>query len=610
VIRPVTILLLAVFMLALEASEASASGHALEHPIVVTQVSPQRVADGSAPWEAGVLRADYGDGARIVLVRAGELVRVLTEGFHSAADPDISFDGRRMLFAARPAASDDWDIFEMDLDGRDTRRITKGLGDCRQPVYQGTLYTIVSTEPWHQITFVSTAARELNEHGAQPATSLYSCTLDGSQVQRLTYNPSADLDPAVLPDGRLVFSSWQRSTRQRGPRGRLSLFAAHTDGLDYALFSGDEGLRVKLMPAVTDDGLVVFVEGDEVTLDGSGSLASVSLRRNLHSYRRITGDPDGLFHSPSPLADGTVLVSHKPRDGRQSHGVYRMTPDSGRMEAVFDDPQFDDVQAQAVRARSEPDGRSSVVKPANPSGKLYCLNVFESELPAGDWVRPGTPLRLRVLEGIPRRAAADAAAIVDELPPPSSSSVLLQRRFLGEIDVEADGSFNVQVPPNIPIELQLIDADGLALRSCSWIWVRNNETRGCIGCHEDGERTPENRFVQAVQKPSIDLTLAPARRRVVDFRRDVAPILSGTCTGCHDEVPLYDSLPRSVRPGSARTSPLAWHLLNRVTVRPWDHEAAAEAKRWVPPDRSVPLTADERQTILEWIDLGAQGDER
>jgi hypothetical protein len=363
------------------------------------------------------------------------------------------------------------------------------------------------------------------------------------------------------------------------------------------------------MPAVTTGGLIVFVEGDEVAPDGSGSLASVSLRRNLHSYRRITGARDGLFHSPSALADGTVLVSHRPRDGRRSHGVYRMDPGSGRRKAVFDDPQYDDVQAQDVAARPEPDGRSSVVKPANPTGTLYCLNVFESDLPTGQWLRPGTPLRLRVLEGIPRRTA-EVSPTADNQPSPSGVPPLLARRFLGEIDVEDDGSFNIQVPPNIPIELQLIDADGLALRSCSWIWVRNNETRGCIGCHEDGERAPENRFVQAVRKPSIGLTLPPQRRRSVDYQRDIVPILSGTCAGCHDEGLSYDNLLRSVRPGRARTSPLVWHLLNRVTVRPWDRAAAAEAKHWTPPDRSVQMSADERQTILEWIDLGAQGDER
>jgi hypothetical protein len=343
---------------------------ALGDPLVVTQVPRGPGAEAPAPWEAGILRSDWAQGARIVLVRPGGSVRVLTEGFACAADPDISFDATRMVFAGKRDADDDWNIFEMGLDGQDARQITAGLGDCRQPVYQGTLYTIVSTEPWHQITFVSTAAGELNEYGGLPSTSLYSCKLDGSAVQRLTYNPSSDLDPAVLPDGRLVFAGWQRSTLDRGQRGRIALFAAHTDGLDYALFAGDEGRRVKLMPAVTTRRLVVFVEADEVARDGSGSLACVSLRRNLHSYQPLTREADGLFHSPSALGDGTILVSRRPRGADGNHGVYRMDLASGRMEAVFDDPQFDDVQAQAVRVRPEPDGRSSVVKPENPSGKL------------------------------------------------------------------------------------------------------------------------------------------------------------------------------------------------------------------------------------------------
>ena len=68
--------------------------------------------------------------------------------------------------------------------------------------------------------------------------------------------------------------------------------------------------------------------------------------------------------------------------------------------------------------------------------------------------------------------------------------------ILGEVPVEEDGSFNVEIPANTPIELQILDADGMALRSCGWIWAKNHEPRGCIGCHEDNELTPENRFVE------------------------------------------------------------------------------------------------------------------
>jgi hypothetical protein len=251
--------------------------------IVLTQLPRDPAMEQGEPVAGGMLRASYGNGGRIILLEPGSGEQVLTEGFHSACDPDISFDGRRMLFAGKKQATDDWNIYEMELDGSGVRRITRAMGNCRSPVYQGTFYTIDATQPWKLITFVSDAAGEENEFGAVPATSLYSCRLDGSEVRRLTYNPSSDMDPVLLPDGRVLFSSWQRGTLDYGLRGRISLFASQTDGLDYTIFSGDEGQRIKHMPCVTPDRQVVFVEGERVGWDGAGTLAAVLLRRNLRS---------------------------------------------------------------------------------------------------------------------------------------------------------------------------------------------------------------------------------------------------------------------------------------------------------------------------------------
>ncbi len=189
--------------------------------IVVTQLPLAGDAERQATDTAGMLPATWGDRARIVLVTATGNVRSLTDGFHSAADPDISFDGKSMLFAARRAAGDDWNIFESNLDGTGLLQITRDAGNCRSPVYQGTLYTLNSTEPWRHIAFVSDLAGERNEQGDAVSTSVYSCNLDGSALRRLTMNPSSDVDPTVLPDGRLLFASWQRSTLDRGPGGRV-----------------------------------------------------------------------------------------------------------------------------------------------------------------------------------------------------------------------------------------------------------------------------------------------------------------------------------------------------------------------------------------------------
>ena len=615
-----------------EPGHFAASPTGLSGPLVLTQLPDDTDLQSHGPVGGGMLRAPYGEGARLLRVSPDGSTRVISRGLHSACDPDVSFDATRILLAAKRTPDDDFNIYEMAVDGSNLRQITRNLGDCRSPAYQSTLYTIVSPKPWYQLTFVGSGAGARNEYGSRssaagPATNLYSCKLDGSGVRRLTFNLSSDMDPFGMPDGRLLLASWQRRTLDRGPLGRIGLFGVNTDGTDYALFAADEGRRIKHMPCTTSKGLAVFVEADKVPWDGAGYLSCVRMRRPLHSYRQITRESDGLFHSPSPLPDGDVLVSRRPPDGSRTHGVYRLDPLSGKAKRVFDDPRYHDVQAKLIQPRPLPDGRSSVVSEKEPHGKLYCLNVYISDLPPDrSWMPPGTIKRLRVLEGIPRRAGRPSGNLGrNTTPPPRPGSSLVAklqlgnetaplaaRRILGEIPIGPDGSFNIEIPANTPIELQILDADGMALRSCGWIWAKNREPRGCIGCHEDPELTPENVLPRAVTVASIPLCLPPQRRRTVDFRRDVMPILSAKCVSCHNEggTPprLDDGFAAYVDPGKARTSRLIWQVFGRNTSRPWDPPAGHRVQKPQSACKARLLTEDEKRTLVEWIDLGARWD--
>jgi hypothetical protein len=189
----------------------------------------------------------------------------------------------------------------------------------------------------------------------------------------------------------------------------------------------------------------------------------------------------------------------------------------------------------------------------------------------------------------------------------------LERRLLGEIDLVDDGSFNIQVPANVPLQLQLIGSDGKALRTCSWIWVKNRENRGCIGCHEDGELAPENVLAKSLTRASIPLTLPPEQRRRVTFDKDVRPALGKYCgaAACHSggAEPHIDSssaLAKHIHPGQARTSPLVWSLFGRATTRPWDGAAGSRMVKKMPPAGSPPLPEELRRTVIEWIELGGR----
>ncbi|UCC32602.1 MAG: hypothetical protein JSU86_10015 [Phycisphaerales bacterium] len=617
----------------------------IESPIVFVQIPAGSFVEKLPGRAQGMPRAGYGEGGRIVRLDPDGGLQVLTEGFSSACELDVSFDARRILFAAKRETHNPWNIWEMNADGSDARQITKELGNCRSPAYQSTLYTIVSTEPWYQIMFVSDAAGAMNEYGTGLATSLYSCRLDGSEVRRLTMNLSDDTDPFLMDDGRVLLASWQRMDLRRGPLGRMALFGVNTDGTDYALFCGDQGRRIKHMPCATTDGLVVFIEADELGWDGAGQLASVTVRRPLYSYRQVTRGEPGLFHSPSPLRDGTVLVSFRKAIATHTHGIYRLDPRGGRKDPVFDDPKFHDMHAKVLAPRSRPDGRSSVVNEKYSTGKLYCLNAYQTDPALTPQMRPGMIRRLRVIEGVPEPADMEvthpsdsslADTRVDVGGSESYSAGIAVKRLLSVVPVEEDGSFHIEVPADTPIQLQTLDANGMALRTCGWIWVKHREQRGCIGCHEDPELTPENRFVDALKRPANKLTLPAKKRRTVDFRRDVMPIIVKKCTACHAgqgarpdlraeptgqsnlayhslTTPISSSLVSSERvkgryvyPGQARTSPLIWRIHGRNTSRPWDESCRPEETFPVcPPPEAILLTEDEKLTFVEWIDLGA-----
>lgn len=565
-----------------------------------------------------------GEGSRLALLKKDGTFFILTAQFYSAADPAVSFDGKKILFSGKKSASDLWNIFEMNADGTGLKQITREMGNCRSPLYQPAVFYLNDPRPSYQITFVSDAAGEMNEKGSALAPNLYSIRMDGSGLRRLTYGVSGSYAPAQLADGRIVFSHWQHDS---GSQGRVDLFGVSLDGTDFAAFSGPQGKQIKRMATATTNRSLVFVESDDANA-GGGSLGTLELRRNLHSYRALTGAKDGVFYSPSALSDGSILVSHRPADQvGATFSIYRFDPETRQRTLVFSDSHYQNIQAVALTAHAEPDGHSSVVEDDQPWSKLYCLTVHESDL--GElWPKETRGWRLRIIEALPRTKDA-----VDNQQ--DTLSGLPQTRVLGETKLDEDGSFHVSIPPNTPMQLQVLDADGIAVRSSGWIWTKNKEQRGCIGCHEDGELTPENVFPQALSHSAAQLTLPPERRRTVDFQSDIMPIFAAKCASCHDanraprfktsgsdaktvfeEVygPLLQSASsgkslasrgKYIDPGRARTSVLVWSIAGKNTSRSWDHVSPAQVKQ-MPPSGATQLTEEERETVFEWIDMGAQ----
>ncbi len=612
----------------------------LDTPLVVTQI-PRQTRTPTATQPGSLIRADWFDGARLVLVSPQGEFHVLSEGFQSACDPNVSFDGLRMLFAGRKNRADNWRIWELGLDGQGLRPVSPENLDARSPIHVSTLFTLDSPEPWFTTVFVARSPT-LNELGQPSASSLYNIKLDGADLRRLTFNPNHNFDPFQMWDGRVVYSAERYPNQPGTAAGRVGLYAIHIEGADMELYGGGGAKRIQQMPCATQSGLVVFVESDLPTGDGSGQLACLEETRPHVLYRPLTDDPAFAFLHPSPLQGSRILVSRRATGGKTTWGLIAFDTQQGLTQPVFDSPDHHDVQAVLAAPHNRPDGHSTVVETKFDSGIFYGLNAYDAEARMAPHLQTGMIQRVRLIEGLPQPATATSKTS-------SAHNPFIPRRLIGEAPVEADGSFNVEVPADIPLLLQTLDERGLALANCGWIWVKPKENRGCIGCHEDPERIPENHYVLALRRPSNRLILPPADRRSISFRADIAPLLQPHCatTDCHGgkktdlHLPLtgaalsdadlrkaYSNLlapaqregtkpdavvpaGRYVDPGRARTSWLVWQLTGQNTSRPWDliEPANANDERMVmqmpPPDHGTPLRPEELRTIIQWIDMGA-----
>jgi hypothetical protein len=390
-------------------------------------------------------------GSRIVTLDSQDpsaTLNILTANFHSARAPAVSPDGRTVAFSGQRDEGDPWEIWAIDIDGTRARRIVRAAGaDSR--------YTDPAFLPGGRVVFVG------------EGSALHVASADGSTVTRITHHPGPDLSPTVLADGRVLFASGQPST----PVPRI--FTARADGTAAQLFyqnRPDSQLfgRARERPG----GELVFIE--------SGAVVSVSPGRPLASRTVLSEGLDGTFHSVFPLGPDNYVVSYRPAD-RSRFGLHTLDADMVGLEPLPDaDSKYHSLEPVVVGSRLAPKTFESVVDPQKDYGELYCLDADHSSLPA---------------------AGADGSAAVRVHTPAG---------LLGDVPLEADGSFYIQVPADTPLQFETLDTEGRVVRGPSaWVWLRPGERRGCIGCHEDRQLAPENRVPDAVRNPPVVLLPVP-----------------------------------------------------------------------------------------------------
>ena len=526
----------------------------------------------------------FGTDPAVMDLLAGAVVasgRMAGQSLHGGSflSPDLSFDGRQILFAYTECGDDQehkfhtdptkghWDrarsyhIFKVNADGSQLAQLTDGTWNDFDPCWT----------PGGRVAFISERRGGYLRCGRVcPTYTLYDMNSDGTGIRCLSPHETNEWHPSITHDGQIIYTRWDYVDRH-------GCVAHHPwitmpDGRDSRAVHGNFSPRKSRADMELD---IRAVPGSHTFIataaphhgQAFGSIILIDPRieddDEMAPVKRVTpevGFPESqdgaqIYGTPWPLGENYFLCAYdgdmKPDQGRQgsyelvgNYGIY-LVDAFGNRELLYRDPAISCQNPIPFRARETPPVIPSPL-PDNPDAdaSVAVVNVYESLLP---WPEGTRIAALRVYQVIPMSVPSGEPPheVGMRLPgEEGADSVILARYVLGTTPVEKDGSAHFLVPPNIELFFQALDEHGLAVQSMrSSTYLKPGERLLCHGCHEPKTAVPRTAYQKplALQRPALPLTPDVDGTNPFSYPRLVQPVLDRKCVGCHAE---SESAPR------------------------------------------------------------------
>ena len=482
-------------------------------------------------------------------------------------DPDVSFDGKKIIFSMRnDMETDDYKLYDYCVETGTVRQLTFGLGFADvEPCYL----------PDGNILFGSTRCMQIVDCWWTEVINFYIIDADGRFMRRVGFDQVHTNYPKVLPDGRITYTRWDYNDRgQMWPQG---LFMMNHDGTGQAEYYGNNSwsptslLHARGIPQsnkavaiasghhTLQKGKLVLIDRSKGTQEDHGIQLIAPVResdfkvltnpRRLGEYTRIFdhyGQDGDQFQYPLAIDEENFIVAWHP--GNDHFGLYYMDINNGKRELLAWDnssPTTHSGQPVPLQAREVPTLRSSPVDYTQSTGVYFVQDVYFG--PGLKGVEHGTIKELRVV-GLLFRAAgiesnenhgASGGALVST-PISIDNGTWDVKQVFGTVPVHADGSALFEVPARTPIYFQLLNERGETVQTMrSWSTLQPGEQQNCFGCHEEKGAT-----MFGISGPVRAEALRRAPRKPVpmegvdpnsgfSFVQVIQPIFDKHCTSCH-----------------------------------------------------------------------------
>ncbi len=448
-------------------------------------------------------------------LRTGETTVLLDARGGSIRDPQVHYEGRRILFSYREAGTEFYHLYEIGTDGAGLKQLTSGEFDDYEATYL----------PDGGIAFVSTRCKRWVNCWMTQVGVIYRCDADGGHIELISANTEHDNTPWVLPDGRILYTRWEYVDRSQVEFHHL--WTMNPDGTGAAVYYGNQQPHIVMIDAKpipgTDTVVASFSPGHGVNEHaGIATIVSsekgpddASALRRLHQGR--------LLRDPLALSEACFLAA------RDNEIV--LLDGTGKVEPIYKHAGEGLVhEPRPIIARPRERIIPRRTNPAEPSGRMLLADVYNGRNLPG--VRRGEIKKLLVLESLPKQVNFSGGPdLVSWL------GTFTLERVLGTVPVEADGSAYFEVPANRQLFFVALDENDLSVkRMQSFTGVMPGEVLGCVGCHEHRTTTPENgrgTLLQALHRTASRIQPFDGFPDVLDFMRDIQPILDRHCLRCH-----------------------------------------------------------------------------
>ena len=178
----------------------------------------------------------------IDFARGGEVRTLLETATGVIRDPEVHFDGCRIVFSMRNDRSDSYHLYEIRSDGSGLRQLTFAPDvDDLDPLYL----------PDDGIVFSSTREPKYCMCNRHIMANLYRMGADGANIHQIGKSTLFEGHSSLTADGRILYDRWEYIDRNFGDA--QSLWTVNPDGTNHALYWGNNTAS----PGAVLDGRVI-----------------------------------------------------------------------------------------------------------------------------------------------------------------------------------------------------------------------------------------------------------------------------------------------------------------------------------------------------------------